>query len=327
MNITFCRKSLDVVRRGGAFFPVPSKVVKVALVILAAFTCYYLKSLMSFSRKEDISNRDAKKPPEPILLTNKKQYYALLEDNQLEGNRPMIIPERRICPIGPTISISTWKKIKAAQFILPEEIIEVHAMHFLRNSPFADDPEDKQMIDRTLDGLDNGSLAYLDEYKADSMVDSLKKRVEGIGRTQDGRHVILQQAAKSCVPSCVAMLVLDRGKMPNYRAIERIHIANRERAIQWIQEAGLSHQFTDLTPFWENNQTELASQLSDCLQAKGSGILGIDHPVIGGHVIVLDEISKENKTARIRDSFHGWALTIRLEALLSWKPDYLIQVF
>jgi hypothetical protein len=74
-----------------------------------------------------------------------------------------------------------------------------------------------------------------------------------------------------------------------------------------------------------NHLTEI---LLESIQNHGSGVLSIDHPEIRGHVIVLDQISKEENTAIIRDSFHGWALTIKLDSLLSWihKGSYFLQI-
>jgi hypothetical protein len=123
------------------------------------------------------------------------------------------------------------------------------------------------------------------------------------------------------VPTCVAMLVLDHGRVPNFKAIKETNLANDSKAMNWIEEAGLKPKLTELI-----DKEKRGDVLSRCLVEHGPGILSVNHPEIGGHVIVLDAISKGENTAKIRDPFHGRSVTLKLDVLLSWVSDYFLQI-
>jgi hypothetical protein len=185
-------------------------------------------------------------------------------------------------------------------------------MRFLRHSPFV----------RISNSIGLETIEDDHELWAGAF-DSLNKKLHAIGITDNGKHVILQQTAKSCVPSCVAMLVLDHGKTPNYEAIKSTYLATKDAAIQWVKEAGLNPEVTTITG---TPKHRVAQTLKEAIQKHGSGVLTISHPKIGFHDIVLDEISIETNSAIIRDPFHGWCLTIKLDSLLSWHPAYFLQI-
>ncbi|MEI6242524.1 MAG: hypothetical protein WCP39_03860, partial [Chlamydiota bacterium] len=242
------------------------------------------------------------------------KYQALLAENQQEGIRPFITPSRRVCGFSGVESIYTKSLIRNAVFITAEEIIKVHPMRFLSHSPFGTNSPD--MEDWYPDLAENNSV-----WEEEILPALINIQLQAIAFTESNRHVILQQAGKSCVPTCIGMLVLDHKKTPNYKAIKETNLADNKQAIEWIKEAGLTPKMTEIP-----NVGNKAEFLVKCLQENGSGKLSIDHPEICGHGIVLDEISIENNTAMIRDPSHGWALTIKLNALLSWNPSSLIQI-
>lgn len=214
-----------------------------------------------------------------------------------------VIPERRVCNFGGMESEQTKEKAKKAIFVTNEEIVKVHPIKFLPNSPFVvkDTPRLKRWLEKTED-----------ETVWSSILATTKKQAYAIAVTEGGKHVILQQAVKSCVPTCMAMLILDRGEKPNYEAIKTTNLANTERAIGWAKEAQLECQVNKIP------QENVIEVLSKYLAEKGPGMLSIDHPTIDGHVIILDEISIEKNEAVIRDSFHGWMVTMDLGALKAW---------
>ncbi|MEI6242522.1 MAG: hypothetical protein WCP39_03850 [Chlamydiota bacterium] len=242
------------------------------------------------------------------------KYQALLAENQQEVIRPFITPSRRVCGFSGIESEYTKYLIRNAVFITAKEIIKVHPMRFLSHSPYGTLSPFAERLTRAQN--ENDPI-----WEERILPDLINIQLQAIAFTESNRHVILQQAAKSCVPTCVGMLVLDHKKTPNYDAIELTNLANDEQAVEWVRETGLTPKFTEIPNV--SNKTEF---LVRCLKENGSGALGIDHPKIGGHDIVLDEISIENNTAVIRDPFHGWALTIKLNALLSWNPCSLIQI-
>lgn len=250
-------------------------------------------------------------------LKGYEKYKALLSENQIDKERELITPKRRICGFGAMSSPSTQALVTQTVFIKDDEIIKVHPMRFLRNSPFVQEtsPRAEQHY---------SSLNDNDPYWDLRFEDLVNKELHAIGRTENGKHVILQQAAKSCVPTCIGMLVLDHGKTPDYEAIRYNSLANEKQAVEWVEMAGLKPQMTTLEDPKNSLQT-----LIGLIKRYGSGVLGIVHPQVRGHVIVLDEICEKTRTAIIRDSAHGWALTIKLDSLLSWLSDhnkYFLQI-
>jgi hypothetical protein len=233
-------------------------------------------------------------------------------ENSLAEVRGYVIPFRRICNFARFDSISTQEGAAKTSFITDEEIIKIHPMRFLRNSPFL-----HPMTDWYRD-LDENSPLW-DRLHCEHV----NTRLHAIAVTESGKHVILQQSGKSCVPTCVAMLVLDHAKAPNYRALQCINLASASQACEWMEQAGLVPLLT-----WIDNSQNTARILRDCLRENGPGVLSIDHPEIRGHVVILDEISETENTAIVRDPYHGWSLTIKLDSLLSWcdQHDYFLQV-
>ncbi len=203
--------------------------------------------------------------------TGFEKYKALLLENQIDEERALVLPTRRVCGFGGMESLHTQALAKKAVFITEAEILKIHPMRFLRRSPFVMkiDP----MSERYFEELDDNDPIWK------SIFDSTSIRLHAIGLTESGKHVILQQAVKSCVPSCVAMLVLDHGKMPDYKTIKFTNLANQEEAIAWVRAAGLNPQMTIIKDL-EN----AANILNESIQKYGSGVLSINHPKISGHV-------------------------------------------
>ncbi len=207
--------------------------------------------------------------------------------------------------------------VEHTNFIGDEEILNVDTMQFLRKSPFFKPTDSFSM--RMLNKMDENDLSWKKKLDPKQWF----KKIHAIALTKDGRHVILQQAPSSCVPTCVGMLVLDHERIPDYDAINNTNLANRDEAAQWIRKAGLTPYRTDL-----HLTSNVVDVLIKCLKKRGPGVLTIHESKVGRHVIVLDAISKETNTAVIRDSFHGWSLTIKLDALLSriGHDEYFLQM-
>ncbi len=202
----------------------------------------------------------------------------------------------------------------STHFITDEQIVNVHPMRVLPNSPFII-RQDATKEERYLTALDKHPHLW------EKVLTATAKSIDAVAITEQGRHVILQQAAKSCGPSCAAMLILDHGKKPNYDTIRNISLSNTDRVARWIEDAGLQSKTTDLSV-----EKDRVGALIKCLNADGPGVLSIRHDEIGGHFIVLDAISVDDNTATIRDPCHGWALTMKLDVLIPWIRPYFIQV-
>ncbi len=252
-------------------------------------------------------------PPTQIELLRAE--YDLLKSKNSETVESLFFePQRRVCGYGcgSKASRGTIQAVKADIFVTDEEIIKKHPMRFLPNSPFI--VEDTQRVKETLP-----LITEVSDWM--EMVDKARKEAQAITKTkEEGKHVILQLAVKSCVPTCMGMLILDQGKTPNYQAIKDTHLANTDQAIEWAKEAGLKCKVTK-TP-----KEDIIKSLSKLLDENGPGMLEIVHPVLKGHVVILDYISEERGTATIRDSFHGWMITLKLDAFKKWiqpNKDFL----
>lgn len=272
----------------------------------------------------DLSSTSQPNQQNPFGLSRiqqlKEEYKALKTLDSTQTEFPITVPERRSCGVGGMESEPLVEAAKNAVFIADKEIIKIHPLKFLPKSPFITS--------------DNEFWAFYEqiteEPKWKNMVDSAKKQAQAIAITNEGKHVILQQAITSSVPTCMAMLILDQGKQPNYKAIRFTVSANTEQAIKWAETAGLKCQVNKISK--ENP----IKQLSEYLSARGPGMLAISQPTPvvnldeiaknplrllstsqSWHppVVILDEISVEKNEAVIRDSFHGWMITIQLNTL------------
>lgn len=257
-----------------------------------------------------------------IVPSLPEQYRALRDRLQRETEEGYIAfrePTRRHPNPGLLANTKLAKQIKGAEFVADNQIIQRHPMQFLRSPAHRADP--------LFPPLDSDVVAGLKRWP-EVCLDSLRERqrqLQAIARTKEGKYVVLQQAARSCVPSAVAMLVLDRKQSIDdllWQAVCRVDLATKEDAEKWIKAAGLE----PLDAAIEHISTTGA--LSDLLQKNGPEILGIDDHSVGGHVVVLDAI--QHKEATIRDSLHGWMITVQLEVVEAWvqkdRTAYFLQI-
>lgn len=235
----------------------------------------------------------------------REEYKTLKKPISAQTKLFFDIPKRRVCGFGNTANILTIQRTREMTFVTNDEIIKVHPMRFLPNSPFV--TEDPLSLEEYLNHIE-------DESTWIGILDDEKKRVQAIAISEQGKHIILQQTVASDVPTCLAMLILDHGKQPNYKTLRINDLANTKQAIEWAKEVQLECLVTEISM---ENPIEL---LSKCLSEKGPGMLLLDHPTLDEHVVILDEISTEKKEAVIRDPFHGWMVTIKLDVLTTWIP-------
>jgi len=144
---------------------------------------------------------------------------------------------------------------------------------------------------------------------------------DSLAITEDNKHVLQQQAQRSCVPTAAAMLILDHGKTPDWKSIIDTNISQTATYVpQLIREANLEPIISSLPD--ENK----AAALESLLQKNGPAVTSVSVPGMGGHAIVIDRVFSNTDEADIRDPYHGVALRVRLKTLLSWKPGAMIQV-
>lgn len=235
----------------------------------------------------------------------------------------------------------TWDKRQKEQgFVVPDLSKRIPPLGPCDTVRGVFDPETKTQVRISKHGErsfvpknDPNFLVKIHPMKFLKEPDHFKK--QSLAITKDGHHVIHQQASRSCVPTAVAMLILDHGKTPNWDSIIETNLANEEQARGWIEEAKLKPIMNKLpdyttpkfhgTPSNEEIQ-HMAHTLQSLIEKNGPGLLGISPPYMGGHEIVLDRIFPERDEADIRDPYHGVALRVKLSTLLSWWPESFIQV-
>lgn len=124
--------------------------------------------------------------------------------------------------------------------------------------------------------------------------------------TKHNKAIIQQQATRGCTAAVAAMLIMDHGKNSNLDELCHRNLGNDENQIRDIENAGL-------TPL-VNNATDLKG-LKILLQKHGPAIAKLSGS-LGGHVIVVDEVSEDLSKVRLRDPYHGWEITVTSEAFM-----------
>ncbi|MCX6990679.1 MAG: hypothetical protein NTX49_06435 [Chlamydiae bacterium] len=137
--------------------------------------------------------------------------------------------------------------------------------------------------------------------------------------TKRGKAIIQQQATRGCTAAVTAMLILDNDRAPNIRELSNRNLGNQEVMFRDLKDAGLTPATTSYS-----NLVELKSRLESC----GSLICSMGFPS-GGHVIVVDEVSDDLSTVRVRDPYHGWEITVDADAFKKYarldRKDYVAE--
>lgn len=130
--------------------------------------------------------------------------------------------------------------------------------------------------------------------------------------SEHGKTVIQQQAKASCVNTCIAMLLYDLECTPDPTKIYSGHYTEPE------DQAATFHAFgfgIELLLLAETSPRVMLQQLQRELKCKGSCLIDISGD-IGGHELILDAVSDDLSTVRIRDPYHGWEITVKSDAFL-----------
>src|SRR5579872_7468973 len=107
------------------------------------------------------------------------------------------------------------------------------------------------------------------------------KKVVAIAR--NGKHIVWQQAIRSCVPTAISMIALDRGKLFLAQEITGA-VTNNTVMIEYIEKAG----FKPVVHPLKGNEVEKVKALETLIARTGPGLLSVSHPDLNSHIIVLD---------------------------------------
>lgn len=116
--------------------------------------------------------------------------------------------------------------------------------------------------------------------------------------------VIQQQGQRGCTAATTAMLIMDNGKAPSLQALGHRNLGNSETMARDLNRAGLNPMMSNVDKFEE---------LSALIKKSGPAIIGVHGKEIGGHVVILDRLTKTS--AIIRDPYHGWCIRMSKDAL------------
>lgn len=117
------------------------------------------------------------------------------------------------------------------------------------------------------------------------------------------KPIIQQAAMRGCTAAATAMLIMDHGKQCDVQGLRMRNLGQTRNMKHDIEKAGLKAVVSSCRSF---------DDLKELIRKHGSAIVSVSGE-IGGHVIVVDAIG--NDQARIRDPYHGWEITIKLDAL------------
>lgn len=135
--------------------------------------------------------------------------------------------------------------------------------------------------------------------------------------TKNRKTIIQQQATRGCTAATAAMLIMDNRKKPDLIALRTRSLAYDQDQIRDIQNAGLKAVI---------NSANNLSELRNLIIQNDSCIVSVSGR-LGGHVIVVDEVSKNLCKIRLRDPYHGWEITVNSEAFLKeWHGGTAIQI-
>lgn len=157
-------------------------------------------------------------------------------------------------------------------------------------------------------------MCYVDceSYPASSKVVAL---------TKDGKHIVWQQAIRSCVPTAISMIALDRGKV--FLAKEITYpVTSTQTMFRYIRKAG----FEPVVHVLRGAAIDKVRALEALIAQTGSGLLHLIHPDLKSHMVVLDEISLEKRRVTLREPYHGYMITISLLPFMNWIGEDFIAL-
>jgi hypothetical protein len=173
-----------------------------------------------------------------------------------------------------------------------------------------------------------------------------------IEKTKHDKAIIQQQATRGCTAAVAAMLIVDNGKKTSLNVLANRNLGIDVDIIGDIEAAGLKplsspvNSLTDLRSAILNNGSAIVSGGSNIgsddesesdtevdieaqKQALSTSTIEFvaensdsdfegdsedDEMDIGSHVVIVDDVSEDLKSVRLRDPYHGWEITVKTTA-------------
>jgi len=228
---------------------------------------------------------------------------------------PVSLADTCLAPPKPGEPRRALHDASGIRFITDEEVLRVHATH--RQWEF----RDKQTLPPALDIGGRQEGLYTLRLPVGNV--PVYRSVDATAPGAPVRHLIPQQAHRSCTYAAAAMVLLDACSRHGVQCsstcvlLENIiqgNLGNEEHSLVLMRRAIRGQP---LTPQIVRVPFHRTDTLSDLLDRHGPAV-GSMGGELGGHSIVIDSVSERNRAnpvVRIRDPFHGWDIQTRLSSL------------
>jgi hypothetical protein len=139
--------------------------------------------------------------------------------------------------------------------------------------------------------------------------------------TEDGKTLIQQQNRRGSFPACVAMMMMDQGKTPDFAKLKLKK--NPVNPLIDFEKAKVPAVMNQIAK--NNAPKERVQELRELIEKDGPAIINILDPSKLSQAIIVDSISE--KAAKIRCPYHWWQISISLNALeKAFQGGNVIQV-
>ncbi len=143
----------------------------------------------------------------------------------------------------------------------------------------------------------------------------------------DGKAIIQQVDTNfsSAINAAAAMLILDRGGKIDISAVKATRQIDYPSAFKEakedIEKAGLKAIHSTISP---NQDPDHLQKLAELISKNGSAIMNVLMGEIHGEPrgLIVDNLSFDSKTVRLRDPYHGWDITVSLDAFKKMIPQW-----
>lgn len=129
--------------------------------------------------------------------------------------------------------------------------------------------------------------------------------------TEHGKAIVWQKDINLSKLACVSMLCQDHAKTVFNSPTPRSFVEDY-KIPEELHKAGLTARVSDFTVSSLNSK-EYFLRLKNKLLEHGSAIVPLQSKAIGDHYMIVDEVVLEQSSMRIRDPYHGWEITVKID--------------
>ncbi len=153
---------------------------------------------------------------------------------------------------------------------------------------------------------DDAILEVFEVIREEEMAEGVYK--VPVKYTSHGKAIIQQQAVRGCTAAVAAMLIIDLKGKCDLHSLYATNLGNRESIEREFRKAQFEPQISFIKTMKELEK----------IVSVGSVMIDIVDPTLGNHEIVIDAL--DQTSVRLRDPWHGWAISIKRTALEQVLP-------